>query len=138
QHHDRDHHAAASGQPLRGERPQPKNDRPGPGETEEHAMKAMNQRGIAMPAAMIGLVVLTSLMVAFALLAQSEPDIANNHMMSARARAFAEAGVERALWAVTIIAVSGVSDPLAASNPPYDGNDSFWVAQLSRINVAIY
>jgi len=43
----------------------------------------MNQRGIAMPAALIGLVVLTSLMVAFALLAQSEPDIANNHMLSA-------------------------------------------------------
>jgi len=48
-------------------------------------MKTMNQRGIAMPAALIGLVVLTSLMVAFTLLAQSEPDIANNHMMSARA-----------------------------------------------------
>jgi len=99
-------------------------------------MKAMNQRGIAMPAAMIGLVVLTSLMVAFALLAQSEPDIANNHMMSARARAFAEAGVERALWAMNNMAVSGLSDPLPAVNPaPYNGSQWLWVEQVNGVNV---
>ena len=101
-------------------------------------MKTMNQRGIAMPAALIGLVVLTSLMVAFTLLAQSEPDIANNHMMSARARAFAEAGVERALWAMNNVAVSGLSDPLAASNPPYDGLNYFWVEQVGGVNVGEY
>ena len=48
-------------------------------------MNGLNQRGIAMPMALLCLVILTSLMVAFVLLAQSEPDIANNHMMSARA-----------------------------------------------------
>ena len=101
-------------------------------------MKTMNQRGIAMPAALIGLVVLTSLMVAFTLLAQSEPDIANNHMMSARARAFAEAGIERALWAMNNVAVSALSDPLAASNPPYDGNTYFWVEQVGGVNVGEY
>ena len=99
-------------------------------------MKTMNQRGIAMPAALIGLVVLTSLMVAFVLLAQSEPDIANNHMMSARARAFAEAGVERALWAMNNMAVSGLSDPLPAVNPaPYDGSQWLWVEQVNGVTV---
>src|SRR3989442_1554975 len=102
-------------------------------------MKAMNQRGIAMPAALIGLVVLTSLMVAFALLAQSEPDLANNHMMSARARTFAESGVERALWAMNNMAASGLSDPLPVAIPaPYDGSQYLWVEQVNNVTVGEY
>src|SRR5438094_59908 len=78
----------------------------------------------------------TSVTVAFAPLAQSEPDIANNHMMSARARAFAEAGVERALWAMNNMAVSGLSDPLPAVNPaPYNGSQWLWVEQVNGVNV---
>src|SRR5262249_30264332 len=98
----------------------------------------LNQRGIAMPAALIALMILTSLMVAFAILGQSEPDIANNHMMTARARAFAEAGVERALWALNNVAVSGLSDPLAATNPPYDGSQYFWVERVNGVTVGEY
>jgi len=98
----------------------------------------MNQRGIAMPAALFGLVILTSLMIAFTLLAQSEPELANNHMMTARARAFAEAGVERAMWALQPInlAASGLSDPLPAPvPPPYDGSQYLWAEQVNGVTV---
>jgi len=96
----------------------------------------MNQRGIALPAALFGLVILTSLMIAFTLLAQSEPDLANNHMMSARARAFAEAGVERAIWALNNTAASGLSDPLPAIlAPPYDGSQFLWGEQVNNVTV---
>src|SRR5262249_10610331 len=63
---------------------------------------------------------------------------ANNHMMSARARAFAEAGVERALWAMNNLAASGLSDPLAATNPPYDGSQYFWVEQVNGVTEGEY
>jgi len=61
----------------------------------------MNQRGIAMPAALIALLILSALMIAFAMLASTEPVIAENHLKAARARAFAEAGVEFAIWGLT-------------------------------------
>lgn len=60
-----------------------------------------NERGIAMPMALIVMVILTALMAAFAVLATSEPQIASNQVASAQARALAESGVERALWALT-------------------------------------
>ena len=94
----------------------------------------MNERGIAMPAALLALVVLSSLTIAFALLAASEPDIANNHMLSARARTFAEAGVERAIWALNNTALSGLSDPLPTTMPaPYDGSQYLWVEQVNGV-----
>jgi Tfp pilus assembly protein PilX len=61
----------------------------------------MNQRGIALPMALIVLSLLAAMLVAFALLAGTEPTIAANHSMSARARGFAESGVERAMWALS-------------------------------------
>lgn len=60
-----------------------------------------NERGIAMPMALIVMVILTALMAAFAVLATSEPQIASNQVASAQARALAESGVERVLWALT-------------------------------------
>jgi hypothetical protein len=60
-----------------------------------------DDRGVALPMAMIVLVLLTTLMMAFALLAQTEPVIAHNQNRAAQARAQAEAGFERALWALT-------------------------------------
>jgi hypothetical protein len=61
----------------------------------------MNERGIAMPAALIALLILSALMIAFALLAGTEPVIAENQLKTARARTFAEAGVELAIWGLT-------------------------------------
>src|SRR5712692_4462012 len=69
-----------------------------------------DERGIAFPMAMIVMVILTSLMIAFAVLATSETQIASSQMASAQARALAESGVERALWAMT----TGESNPGAS------------------------
>src|SRR2546426_1993588 len=69
-----------------------------------------DERGIALPMAMIVMAILTSLMIAFAVLATSESQIAGNQMASAQARALAESGVERALWALT----TGESNPGAS------------------------
>ncbi len=83
----------------------------------------MNERGIAVPTALIALAVLTALVMAFAVLANTEPLIASNHSEGARARAFAEAGVERAIWALSnSTAPGGLADPLPSPVPaPYDG-----------------
>jgi hypothetical protein len=59
-----------------------------------------DERGIALPMALIVMVILTTLMAAFAVLATSEPQIAGNQAASAQARALAESGVERAIWAL--------------------------------------
>jgi Tfp pilus assembly protein PilX len=60
-----------------------------------------DERGVALPMAMIVLVLLTTLMVAFALLARTEPVIAHNQQRTSQALAHAEAGFERAVWALS-------------------------------------
>ena len=82
------------------------------------------QRGIALPMALIALLILTALVVAFSVLSTSEPTIAANHLRVAQARALAEAGVERAVWALTnSTATGGLADPLPLTVPaPYDGS----------------
>lgn len=74
----------------------------------------MNERGIALPTALLVLGLLLTLMIAFAVLARTEPVIAENHLKSARARALAEAGVERVIWALSNPTASpgGLADPL--------------------------
>src|SRR5207244_3056363 len=65
---------------------------------------------------------------AFLAFSSSEPAIAMNHMNNAQARAIAESGIERALWALskgesTPGAVNSIADPLPAPVPaPYDGS----------------
>jgi len=56
---------------------------------------------------MIILSVLLALTVAFAALSTSEPVVASNHFLRTSARAMAEAGVERAVWALD----QGISNP---------------------------
>lgn len=91
-----------------------------------------DDRGVALPMAMIVLVLLTTLMMAFALLAQTEPVIAHNQNRATQARSQAEAGFERAVWALSQGVVpppagSGVAgslpSPLPVPTPaPYDGS----------------
>jgi hypothetical protein len=84
-----------------------------------------DQRGVALPAAVVALMLLTTLLIAFAALSKSEPTIAANHALTAQARAFAEAGVERAVWALTnATATGGIPDPMAGAiaAAPYDGS----------------
>ena len=58
------------------------------------------QRGIALPMAMLTLLILSALMIAFSMMAASEPVLANNQLQVAQARAVAESGIERAIWAL--------------------------------------
>jgi hypothetical protein len=98
---------------------------------ERRAHLGYDERGIALPMAMMTLLLFSSLSLALVSLAQTEPTIASNHLLAARARAMAESGIERALWAL--------GDPTAAgafggggtppnvtigvvANAPYDGS----------------
>ena len=86
-----------------------------------------NERGMALPMTMIVLTLITTLALAFLVLGASEPVIANNHMASAQARAMAESGIERALWALSMGTNSpgttgAVADPLPDPMiDPYNG-----------------
>jgi len=93
-----------------------------------------DERGVALPMAMIVLVSLTTLMVAFAVLSQTEPVIAHNQLRAGQARAHAEAGFERAVWALSqgegVLVPEGtpgpagsLKSPLLIPTPaPYDGS----------------
>jgi Tfp pilus assembly protein PilX len=87
-----------------------------------------NEQGVALPMAMIVLVALTTLMLAFAVLSQTEPVIAHNQLRAGQARAHAEAGFERAIWALSQgVIAPGTNASLAAPLPtptpaPYDGS----------------
>jgi type II secretory pathway component PulK len=67
-------------------------------------LTAADQRGVALPMAMLALLVLLTLVVGFTILSTTEPIIATNQLMVAQARAMAESGMERAIW--------GLSNPL--------------------------
>jgi hypothetical protein len=89
----------------------------------------VEQRGTALPLAMITLVILSALIVGFSVLGSSEPTIANNQLRVAQARAAAEAGVERAVWALNRgLALppndtDGIPSPLVGTAlAPYDGS----------------
>lgn len=86
-----------------------------------------DQRGIALPLALILLTVLTSLTLAFLGLSATEPTIAANLKRGEEALGLAEAGIERAIWALS--APGGVALPAAA---PYDGQ------QLSTLGRGAY
>ena len=52
-----------------------------------------NERGVALPLAMLALVILTVLSLAFMALSKSEPVIAGNQARASAARALAESGL---------------------------------------------
>jgi hypothetical protein len=94
-----------------------------------------DERGIALPMAMMTLLLLTTLMLAFGVLAQTEPVIAANQLRVAQARSLAESGMERARWALSEGALNpgaanSIDNPMPGSvgvNPvtapaPYDGS----------------
>jgi len=66
-----------------------------------YTQQLRDERGVALPMAMLTLVLLTTLMLAFAILSESEPVIAGNQLRVSQARALAESGMEHALWALT-------------------------------------
>lgn len=83
-----------------------------------------DNRGIALPMALLALLILATLVISFVLLATSEPLIATNQRLVAQARALAESGIERAIWALNNPTdPNGVPNPLVGPAPaPYDGS----------------
>jgi Tfp pilus assembly protein PilX len=87
-----------------------------------------SEAGIALPMTLILMALITSLTVAFLAFTSAEPVIASNQMANAQARAIAESGVERALWALSKgeslpSPVGALADPLPGPVPaPYDGS----------------
>jgi hypothetical protein len=81
-----------------------------------------SEEGIALPTAVIALVLLTTLLIAFSVLSKSEPTIAANHARAAQARAAAESGIEVAAWALM---TTLIPDPILGSvaAAPYNGVD---------------
>ena len=103
--------------------------------TSQRSRGVGNERGMALPMTMIVLTLITTLAMAFLALAATEPVIANNHMMSAQARALAESGVERGLWALSSGAVPDpLGQPTAAST--YDGG-TFFASNNGEFSVRI-
>lgn len=89
----------------------------------------LDQRGVALPVAMLALLILTSLIIGFVVLSSTEPTIASNQMQVAQARAVAEAGVERAILGLnqgsdpaTAGASSAIPVTFTTAPSPYDGS----------------
>lgn len=81
---------------------------------------------MALPVATIALVLITSLTIALAALTRTEPLIAGNHHRVAQARALADSGIERIVWALnaTGAVTGGLDAPTMGGTPPapYDGS----------------
>ena len=90
-----------------------------------------DQRGIALPMALMILLILSALMAAFLVLGASEPTLAANQQRVAQARAMAESGLERAIWALNnpddASGIKGdklgmLPNPTGPAPAPYDGS----------------
>jgi len=100
------------------------------------SLSLADQRGIALPMAMLALMVLLTLVVGFTILSSTEPVIANNQLMVAQARALAEAAMERAIWGLNNPAdPQGIPNPLVGAAPaPYDASQLLTVG-YNGINI---
>jgi hypothetical protein len=100
------------------------------------------QRGIALPMALMALLILSAMIIAFSMMAASEPVLANNQLQVAQARAVAESGLERAIWALNNPAdPNGIPNPLVTPAAPYNGTTAVPVmmngAQLGVFTVSV-
>jgi hypothetical protein len=92
-----------------------------------------DERGIALPVAMMALVLLAGITVAFVAMAGMEPFIAANHQASHEALNLAESAVERTIWALNVPGELGAWTPVAADEPaplaPYNGSQLIGAGQ---------
>jgi len=101
-----------------------------------------SQRGVALPMALLTMLILSALIIAFSMMAASEPVLANNQLQVAQARAVAESGMERAIWALNNQAnVNGIPNPLVTPAAPYDGTTAIPVtingAQVGVFTISV-
>jgi len=102
----------------------------------------LGQRGVALPMALLTMLILSALIIAFSMMAASEPVLANNQLQVAQARAVAESGVQRAIWALNNPAnAAGIPDPFVTAVAPYDNSVAIPViingAQVGVFTVAV-
>lgn len=88
-----------------------------------------NQRGVALPTAMLSMIILMGLTLALASLATTEPIAGRNHSLTAQARLLAESGLERAVWALTNDTATGGIPDGATPGAPYDGSQFLALGQ---------
>src|SRR5260370_6212376 len=72
-------------------------------------------RGVALVTALIALMLLSSLLIAVAVLSTSEPTIASNQIRAAQARTLAESGVEQAISSLGSATVNTGAAPYDAT-----------------------
>jgi hypothetical protein len=80
-----------------------------------------DERGVALPMALMTLALLTTLMLALASISGMEPVIATNHLRGSQARTLAESGLEYALWALANPPSPGGLPSGGPARPPFDG-----------------
>lgn len=100
------------------------------------------QRGVVLPMAFLTMLILSALIIAFSMMAASEPLLANNQLQVAQARAVAESGVEQAIWALNNPGnANGIPNPLVTVPAPYDGSAAVAVmmnsAQMGVFTVSV-
>lgn len=100
-----------------------------------------DERGVALPLALMVLILLAALTAALASLSATEPVISTNLKLADQALALAEAGVERAVWvlspAPTGPAGQGVATPLSVPAPaPWDGSTLFQLTAAGEATVS--
>jgi hypothetical protein len=100
------------------------------------------QRGVVLPMAFLTMLILSALIIAFSMMAASEPILANNQLQVAQARAVAESGVEKAIWALNNPGnPNGIPTPLVTVPAPYDGSAAVAVmmngAQMGVFTVSV-
>jgi hypothetical protein len=101
-------------------------------------MLIRSQRGVALPMALLTMLILSALIIAFSMMAASEPMLANNQLQVAQARAVAESGVERAIWALNNPANgNGIPNPLVTPAAPYDGSTAIPVT-INGVQVGVF
>jgi len=99
------------------------------------------ERGVALPMALLSLALLTSLMLALASISQTEPLIAVNHLRASQARALAESGVEYALWALSSPGAAGglpASWPEGPAPSPFDGRTFLTMGAVGGFTVEVH
>jgi Tfp pilus assembly protein PilX len=99
-----------------------------------------DQRGIALPMSLLALLILSTLVISFALLATSEPLIATNQKMVAQARGVAESGLEQAIWALNVGTTNPLDPNALTTMPapsPYDGNTAIPISNSSGTQIGV-
>ena len=104
------------------------------------------QRGVVLPMAFLTMLILSALIIAFSMMAASEPILANNQLQVAQARAVAESGVEKAISALNNNGnpngiPNGLPLPFVTAPAPYDGSAAVAVmvigVQMGVFTVAV-